>query len=72
MQQITFHKVDVPGPLLGRGSLWFDSCNRPPGLFILGRRLQELRLYLVRFSFCLSLLWELRDNGVVKNTQFSP
>ena len=25
-----FRKVDVPGPLLGRDSLWFDSCKRPP------------------------------------------
>ena len=24
-----FHKVDVPGPPLGRGALWFDSCKRP-------------------------------------------
>ena len=22
-----FHKVKVPGPLLGRDLLWFDSCN---------------------------------------------
>ena len=30
MQYIIFHKVDVPGPLLGRGPMWFDSCKRPP------------------------------------------
>ena len=24
-----FHKVDVPGPLLGRDPLRFDSCKRP-------------------------------------------
>ena len=27
---IIFHKVDVPGPLLRRGPLWFYSCKRPP------------------------------------------
>ena len=25
-----FYKVDVPGPLLGRDPLWFDSCKRSP------------------------------------------
>ena len=30
MQLIIFHKADVPGPLLRRGPLWFDSCKRPP------------------------------------------
>ena len=25
MQYIIFYKVDVPGPLRGRGPLWFDS-----------------------------------------------
>ena len=30
MQCIIFHKVDVPGPLLGREPLQFDSCKRPP------------------------------------------
>ena len=29
-------------------------------------------LYLVWFSLCLSLFWELRDNGVVWNLQFRP
>ena len=29
-------------------------------------------LYLFWFSLCLSLFWELRDNGVVKNLQFCP
>ena len=29
-------------------------------------------LYLVWFSLCSSLFWELRDNGVVKNLQFWP
>ena len=28
-EKITFHKVDVSGPLLGRDSLWFNSCKRP-------------------------------------------
>ena len=28
--KIVFDKVDVPGPLLGRGPLWLDSCKRPP------------------------------------------
>ena len=32
MQEIIFHKVDVTGPLHGRGPMWFDSCNRPPQL----------------------------------------
>ena len=30
MQWIIFHKVDVPGPLLVRGLVRFDSCKRPP------------------------------------------
>ena len=30
MQKIFFYKIDVPGPLLGKGALWFDSCKRPP------------------------------------------
>ena len=30
MQQIIFHNIGLPGPLLGRGPLWFDSCKRPP------------------------------------------
>ena len=29
-------------------------------------------LFLVWFSLCSSPLWELRDNGVVKNLQFCP
>ena len=29
-------------------------------------------LYLVWFSLCSSLFWELRGNGVVKNLQFCP
>ena len=29
MQKIVFHKIDVPGPLLRRDPLWFDSCKRP-------------------------------------------
>ena len=46
-----FHKVDVPGPLLARGPLWFDSCKRPPPisdnyLCILGGRLREVLLYI--------------------------
>ena len=27
-----FQKVDVPGPPLGKGALWFDSCKCPPSL----------------------------------------
>ena len=27
-----FHKVNVPGPLLGRDDLWFDFCKRPPSV----------------------------------------
>ena len=30
MQYIIFHKVDVPGPLLGREPLQFNSCKQPP------------------------------------------
>ena len=30
MQKIIFDKVDVPGPCLGWGPLWFHSCKRPP------------------------------------------
>ena len=30
MQYIISHKVDVPGPLLGKDPLRFDSCKRPP------------------------------------------
>ena len=26
------HKVDVPGPVLGRDPLRFDSCKRPPSV----------------------------------------
>ena len=33
--------VDVPGPLLGRGALWLNSCKRPLSLFILGGRIRE-------------------------------
>ena len=32
MQKIIFHKIDVPGPLLRRHDLWFDSCTRPLSL----------------------------------------
>ena len=27
---IIFIKIDVSGPLLGRDTLWFDSCKQPP------------------------------------------
>ena len=27
-KNIILHKVDVPGPLLGRGPLWFDFCEK--------------------------------------------
>ena len=40
----------MPGPLLGRDPLWFDSCKRPPSLCILGGCLQEVLLYVVWFS----------------------
>ena len=36
------------------------------------RGLLVIFLYLVGFSLCASLVWELRDNGVVKNLQFWP
>ena len=55
-----------------RGSILVNDHSWPPSLCILGGRLQEVRLYLIWFSLCSNLLWELRDNGVVKNTQFSP
>ena len=34
----------MPGPLLGKGPLWFDSCKRPLTLCILRGRLREVRL----------------------------
>ena len=35
----------MSGPLLGRGALWFDSCERPLSLYcILGGRLRQVRL----------------------------
>ena len=34
MQKIFFHKVNVPRRLLGKGPLWYDSCNRPLSLCI--------------------------------------
>ena len=33
-------------------------------------RFLHIFLYLVWFSLCLSLFWQLRDNGVVENLQF--
>ena len=59
MQLIIFHKVDVPGPPLGRGSLWFDSCKRPPSLCILGGRLREVQLYIQKFRipFRVGIYW---------------
>ena len=48
---IIFHKLDVPGPLLGRGPLWFDSRKRPPPVSdysvfaFCGGRVREVRLY---------------------------
>ena len=41
MQQIIFHKLDVPESLLGREPLWFDSCKRPLSLCIFGGRLHR-------------------------------
>ena len=57
--EIIFHKVDVPGPPLGRGTLWFASCKRPPSLCILGGRLREGRLYIqkCRIAFRVGIYW---------------
>ena len=32
MPEIVFQKIDVPGPLLRRDPLWFDSYKRPPSV----------------------------------------
>ena len=64
------HKVDVPWPLLGRGSLWLDSCKRPLSLCILGGRLRRFNCILIRFicfrllsSSILSLLFQGMNRG---------
>ena len=48
MQYIIFYKVDVPGPLRGRGPLWFDSFKtttsrkRPLNLCISGENIAQI------------------------------
>ena len=48
MQYIIFYKVDVPGPLRGRGPLWFDSFKtttsrkRPLNLCIYGENIAQI------------------------------
>ena len=60
----------MPGPLLGRDSLWFDSCKGDHLVFAFWVVAYK-RFYCIWFVFHV-LLWELRGNGVLKNTHFSP
>ena len=47
------------------------TCLFTYALSLLSESLEQaIFLYLVWFSLCSSLFWELRDNGVVKNLQF--
>ena len=62
MQQIIFHKVDAPGPLLRRGPLWFDSCKRsPPVGDHLALHFGWLRSLACEQALCFGMGWKNRE-----------